>query len=75
MMLKKKVLIIMHNKVTSKQCFAATSAKRLEIFQASLKLVREAGAISLKTTTNTQHPKDQDIYEKEGTVNKNDVLI
>ena len=35
----------MHEKVKSEQCFVVTSAKRVAVFQASLKLVREeAGA-------------------------------
>ena len=35
----------MHNKVKSEQCFPVTSAKRVMVFQASLKVAREeAGA-------------------------------
>ena len=66
----------MHNKVKSEQCFAVTSAKSVAVFQASLKVVREdAGANSLTTITNIQHPKDQNVNEKKDTVNKNDTLI
>ena len=43
---------------------------------ASLKVVREEAGTKLSTkTTNIHHPKDQNIYEKEDAVNKNDAVI
>ena len=42
---RKRCWLSPHNKVKSEQCFAVTSAKRVAVFQASLKVVREdAGA-------------------------------
>ena len=57
----------MHNKAKLKQCFAVTSAKRVAIFQACLKLVREEAGAQI-----SKHLKDQNSYLKEGAVNKND---
>ena len=75
-MLKKKVLLSIHNKNKSEQHFAVTSAKRVAVFQASLKVVREEAVPNFqKQITKTQHPKDQIIYKKENAVNKNDTLI
>ena len=51
-MLKKKVLIIKHNKVKSEQHFAVTSAKRVAVFQASLKVVREDTSAQLSKRDN-----------------------
>ena len=74
MMLKKKVLLSTH-KVKSEQCFAVTSAKRVAVFQASLKVVREdTGAQLSKEITSAPHPKDQTGYEEDA-VNKNDALV
>ena len=42
---RKRCWLSTHNKVKSEQCFAVTSAKRVAVFQANLKVVREdAGA-------------------------------
>ena len=44
-MLKKRCCLSIHNKVKPEQHFVVTSAKRVAVFQASLKVVRkEAGA-------------------------------
>ena len=44
-MMLKKGADYQYNEVKSEQCFAVTSAKRVAVFQASLKVVREeAGA-------------------------------
>ena len=68
--LKKKVL------VKSEQCFAVTSAQSVAVFQASLKVVREdLGAQLSKRDNKGPHPKDQTVYEKDATVNKNDTLV
>ena len=48
----------------------------MAVFQASLKVVREEpGALLSKEIRNTQYPKDQIVYGKENTVNKNDALF
>ena len=76
MMLPKRCWLSIHNKAKSEQCFAVTSAKRVAVFQASWKVVREEAGAQLSTRiTNAQHPRDQNIYEKEDAVNKNDALI
>ena len=64
----------MHYRVKSEQCFAVTGARRVAVFQASL-VREEAGFNSPTMTTNVQHPKDQNVYEKKDAVNKNDALI
>ena len=51
-MLKKKVLLSIHNKVKSEQCFAVTSANRIAVFQASLKVVREEAGAQLSKRDN-----------------------
>ena len=51
-MLKKKVLSSIHNKVKSEQHFAVTSAKRVAVFQASLKVVREEAGVQLSKRDN-----------------------
>ena len=62
-----------HNKVKTEQSFTVRSANRIAVFQASLKVVREeADPNSPTKITNGQHPRDQNVYEKEDAVNKND---
>ena len=52
-----------------------TSAKRVEVFQASLKVVREEAGAQLSNKDNRySNPKDQNVYEKDA-ANKNDTLI
>ena len=54
----------------------SNSVKRVAVFQASLKVVREeVGAQLSNKDNNPPHSKDQNIYKKEDTVNKNDTLI
>ena len=69
----------MHKSVKSEHCFAVTGAKRVAVFQASLKLVREEACAQLskndkkkkkKKKKKCSTPKDQKGYEKEGDVNK-----
>ena len=67
---RKSCWLSIHNKVKSEQCFTVTSAKRVAAFHTSLKQVPN----SPTRITNALHPKDQDIYEKEDAVNKNDTL-
>ena len=75
MMLKKKMLIIIHNKVKSEKWITVTSAKRAAVFQASLKVVREEASAQFSNKDKIiQHPKDHNIYEKKDAVNKNDTL-
>ena len=65
----------MYKKSKPEQHFTVTSAKRVAVFLASLKVVREKlVSNSLTVTTNVQHPKDQNVYMKESTVHKNDTL-
>ena len=40
-MLKKKALLSLHNKVKSEQCYTVTSDKRVAVFKAGLKSVKE----------------------------------
>ena len=63
-------------KVKSEQHFAITSAKRVAIFQGSLKLVREKAwaQLSLKRIINFWHLTDQNFYVMGGTINKNYAL-
>ena len=77
MTLRKRYWLSMHNTVKSENCCGVTSAKRVAVFQASLKLVGDDGAKGRlqQMTTNAWHSKDQNAYEKEVTVNKNDTLI
>ena len=66
----------MHNKVKSEQCFAVISAKKVAIFQASLKLVREDEKPQLSNMHNkclTPH-RSNHLWEG-GTVNKNGALV
>ena len=50
--------------------------KRVAVFQASLKVVREeAGAQLSKRDNKCSTSQDQIVYEKEDAVNKNDALI
>ena len=44
----------MHTKVKSEQCLAVTSAKRVAVFQASLKLVRKEAGVQLPYKDNKQ---------------------
>ena len=53
--LKKKVLIIInynYNKVKAEQCFAVIGAKRVAVFQARLKVVREKASAKLFNNDN-----------------------
>ena len=52
MTLKKRCLLSIHNKVKSQQCFAVTSAKRVAVFQASLKVLREEVGAQLSNKDN-----------------------
>ena len=54
----------MYNKVESEQCFPATSAKSMTIFQACLKLVREEAGVQL-SNRDSKHltSMDQPIHE------------
>ena len=52
MILKKKVLTIIHSKVKSEQYLAVTSAKRVAVFQASLNVVREEAGAQLSNKDN-----------------------
>ena len=52
MMLKKRCCLSIHNKVKSEQCFAVTSAKRVPVFQVSLKVVREEAGAQLSSKDN-----------------------
>ena len=62
---RKRCWLSINNKVKSEQHFTGTSAKRVAVFQASLKVVREeAGANSPTKITKIQHPKDQNVYKK-----------
>ena len=63
----------MQIKVKSEQCFAVTSAKRVPVFQTTLKLENRQVPNSPTITTNTQHLKDQNIYDKNA-VNKNALI-
>ena len=66
----------MYNKVKSEQHSAVRSAKRVAIFQASLKLVREGAGSKLSNKDNKHsNSMDETIYNEWGTVNKNDALI
>ena len=65
----------MYIKVKSEQHFAVTGTKRVVVFQASMKLVSKEHVAQISNNDNTQHPKDQNIYEEEEAVNKNDALI
>ena len=71
---RKRCWLSVHNKVKS-GCFAVTSAKRVAVFQTSLKLGKRPEPNSLTRVINVWHPKDQNIYMKEGIVNKNNALI
>ena len=74
--LKKRCWLSIHNKVKSEQHFAVTSAKRVAVFQANLKIVRaEVGAQLSKRDNKSQYPKDQNVYRKEDAVNKSDTLV
>ena len=66
----------MHNKVKSEQCFAVLSVKRVAVFQAHLKVVREEATAQLSNKGN-KHSTSQGskTYEKEDAVNKNDALF
>ena len=50
--------------------------KRVAVFQARLRVVREEMQVPNSPTriTNVQHPKNQNVYKKEDAVNKNDTL-
>ena len=50
--LKKRYWLSIHNKVKSEQHFAVTSAKRVAVFQASLKVVREEVGAQLSKRDN-----------------------
>ena len=74
--LKKRYWLSTHNKVKSEQCFAVTSAKRVAVFQASFKVVREdmGGQLSKRdnkcsTSQGSNHLREEDA------VNKNDALV
>ena len=49
---RKRCWLSTHNKVKSEQCIAATSSKRVEVFQASLKVVREEVGSQLSKSDN-----------------------
>ena len=46
----------MHNKVKSEQHYAVISAKRVAVFQATLKLVREESRAKLPNRNNAHSP-------------------
>ena len=49
---RKRCWLSIHNKVKSEQCFAVTSAKRVAVFQAILKVVREEAGAQLSNKDN-----------------------
>ena len=72
---RKRYWISIHNKVKSEQSFAVTSAKRVAVFQASLKVVREEAIAQLSNKNKCSTSQGQNAYEKEDAVNKSDILI
>ena len=56
----------MYNKVKSEQCFAATSAKKVAIFQGSLKLVTEDVKVKLFNKDNKHSAFDGQTINMKG---------
>ena len=65
-MLQKRCWLSTHNKVKSEQCFAVTSAKRVAVFQANLKVVREDAGAQLSKRDNKRSTSQGSNHLQEG---------